>query len=62
MITLLRTLRLWQLKTKWKLAFWQFIDKQSTDLMKHPEELEKKFISEIAKIIHQNDTLDESDK
>lgn len=53
MITLLRSIRLWQLKTKWQLAFWQFVDKQAIDLIKNPEELEKKFMDSIAKLIHE---------
>ncbi len=38
MITLFRMIRLWQLRTKWKLAFYQFLDKQ----LKNLEEPEKK--------------------
>ncbi len=53
MITLLRSIRLWQLRTKWQLAFWQFVDKQAMDLIKNPEELEKKFMDSIAKLIHE---------
>lgn len=52
MITLFRMVRLWQISTKWKLAFWQFADKQARELLKNPEELEKKFIKELADIIH----------
>ncbi|MBD5551978.1 MAG: hypothetical protein HDQ96_12535 [Lachnospiraceae bacterium] len=62
MITLFRMLRLLQLKTKWKLAFWQFIDRQAMELIKNPEELEKKFISEIAKIIHEDNILNNVSK
>ena len=52
MITLYRALKLWQLHTKWELAFWQFIDKQAKELLKNPEEIEKKFVSALAEIIH----------
>ena len=52
MITLIRTIRLWQLRTKWRLALWQFIDQQASELLKNPEEIEKKFVSAIAEIIH----------
>ena len=52
MITLIRTIRLWQLRTKWRLALWQFIDKQANELLKNPEEIEKKFVSALAEIIH----------
>ena len=51
MITLFRAIRLWQLKTKWKLAFWQFVDKQAMGIIKNPEEIEKKFVDSIAKLI-----------
>ena len=52
MITLFRVIRLWQIRTKWRLAFWQFIDKQARELLKNQEETEKKFVSALADIIH----------
>ena len=52
MITLFRAIRLWQLRTKYRLALWQFIDKQATELLKNPEEIEKKLVSALAEIIH----------
>ena len=52
MITLYRVLKLWQLRIKWRLALWQFIDKQASELLKNPEEFEKKFVSALAEIIH----------
>ena len=52
MITLFRAIRLWQLRTKYRLALWQFIDKQASELLKNPEEFEKKFVSALAEIIH----------
>ena len=52
MITLFRAIRLWQLRIKWRLAIWQFIDQQSKELLKNPEEIEKKFVSALAEIIH----------
>ena len=52
MITLFRAIRLWQLRTKYRLALWQFVDQQSKELLKNPEEIEKKFVSALAEIIH----------
>ena len=52
MITLFRWIILQQKKIKWELALWQFIDKQATGLLKNPEEIEKKFVSALAEIIH----------
>ena len=52
MITLFRAIRLWQLRTKYRLALWQFIDQQAKELLKNPEEIEKKFVSALAEIIH----------
>lgn len=52
MITLIRMVRLFQLKVKWQLAMYQFIDKYAKELMKNPEEIEKKFVASIAEIIH----------
>jgi hypothetical protein len=54
MITLFRMFRCWQLRTKWQLAIWQFIDKQAMKLIKNPEELEKKFMDSLAKVIHES--------
>ena len=52
MITLFRAIRLWQLRTKYRLALWQFIDKQAKELLKKPEEMQKEFVSALAEIIH----------
>ena len=52
MITLFRMIRLWQLRTKYRLALWQFVDQQATELLKNPEEIEKKFVSALVEIIH----------
>ena len=52
MTTLIRWIILQQKKIKWELAIWQFIDKQATELLKNPEEIEKKFVSALAEIIH----------
>ena len=52
MITLFRAIRLWQLRTKWRLAMYQFIDQQAKELLKNPEEIEKKIVSALAEIIH----------
>lgn len=56
MITLFRMLRLWQLKTKWRLAIWQFIDNQAMELIKNPDELEKKFVDSLSRLIHETNT------
>ena len=52
MITLIRWIILQQKKIKWELALWQFIDKQASELLKNHEEIEKKFVSALAEIIH----------
>ena len=52
MITLFRAIRLWQIRTKYRLALWQFIDQQAKELLKNPDEIEKKFVSALAEIIH----------
>ena len=58
MITLIRWIILQQKKIKWELALWQFIDKQATELLKNPEEIEKKFVSALAEIIHNEEKKD----
>ena len=58
MITLFRWILLKQKKIKWELALWQFIDKQASELLKNPEEFEKKFVSALAEIIHNEEKKD----
>lgn len=52
MITLIRYIRLIQLRVKWKLALYQYLDKQMMEFVKHPEEIEKKIIPYLAELIH----------
>ena len=52
MIKLFRWILLKQKKIKWELALWQFIDQQAKELLKNPEEIEKKLVSALAEIIH----------
>ncbi len=54
MITLFRMIRLWQLRTKWSLAFWKFVDKQVMELSKNPEELKNKFAEFLVELIHES--------
>lgn len=61
MITLFRMIRFWQLKMKWKLSFIQIFDKIAMEIIKDPEEFEKKFVSAIAEIIH-NENLSKANK
>lgn len=62
MITLFRYIFYRMKEIKYKFIFWQFIDKELTELVKNPEELEKKFIAEIAKFIHESNKLNETGK
>jgi len=52
MITLFRWILLKQKEIKWKLAFWQFADKRLMEIIKNPEEIEKKIIPYLAELIH----------
>ena len=60
MITLFRWILLKQKKIKWELALWQFIDQQAKELLKNPEEIEKKFVSALAEIIHNENSKKDS--
>ena len=60
MITLIRWIILQQKKIKWELALWQFIDQQASELLKNPEEIEKKFVSALAEIIHNENSKKDS--
>lgn len=54
MITLYRYVLLKQKQIKYKLAFWQFVDQQMKELIKNPEELEKKLVTALAQIVHES--------
>lgn len=56
MITLFRMFRCWQLRAKWRLALWQFIDKQAMELINDPENLEKRLLDSFAKMIHESNS------
>ena len=58
MITLFRWILLKQKKIKWELALWKLIDKQASELLKNPEEIEKKIVSALAEIIHNEEKKD----
>ena len=58
MITLFRWILLKQKKIKWELALWHLIDKQSSELLKNPEQIEKKIVSALAEIIHNEEKKD----
>ena len=58
MITLVRWYIMKTKEIKYRLALWQFIDKQTSELLKNPEEFEKKFISALAEIIHNEEKKD----
>lgn len=58
MITLIRWLLLQQKKIKWELAFWQFVDKQANEMIKSPEEIEKKIIPYLAELVHNSNYRD----
>ena len=60
MITLFRWILLKQKKIKWELALWQLIDKQASELLKNPEEIEKKIVSALAEIIHNDNPKKDS--
>ena len=60
MITLFRWILLKQKKIKWELALWQFIDQQAKELLKNPEEIEKKLVSALAEIIHNDNPKKDS--
>ncbi len=60
MITLFRWFLLKHKEIKWKLAFWQFADKQLMEIMKNPEAVEKKIMPYLAELIR-HDTAKEND-
>ncbi len=61
MITLFRWVLLKQKEIKWRLAFWQFIDKQLMEIIKNPEGIEKKIMPYLAEIIHNSNNKNGSE-
>lgn len=55
MITLIRYYMMKSKEMKYRLMVWQFIDKLFDELVKHPEEIEKKIISYIADAVTEKD-------
>ena len=53
MITLIRWYLLKAKEIKLKLAFWSFIDQIVNEIVKNGDGVEKKLISEITKLIHE---------
>ncbi len=60
MITLFRIWRLHQLRTKWQLAMWQFVDKQLMEIVKNPEEIEKRIMPYLAEMISKSNNKTEN--
>ena len=52
MITLFRMMVVKYIKTRWECAFWMEFNKQANELVKHPENIEKKILPYLAEIIH----------
>ena len=51
MITLFRLYMIKAEEIKYKLAFWKIVDKTIAELAKHPEELEKKLIDSVVRLV-----------
>ncbi len=60
MITLFRKIRLFQLRTKWQLAMWQFVDKQLMEIVKNPKEIEKRIMPYLAEMISKSNNKTEN--
>ena len=52
MITLIRLIIIKYIKTRWQCAFWMELNKQANELIKHPENIEKKIMPFIAEAVH----------
>lgn len=52
MITFFRWYRMKAKEIKWKLIFWQLVDRHAAQLVKHPEEFEKALVRRLAGILH----------
>lgn len=65
MITLYRLIRIWQMRIKFKFDFYVLFDimlkKGTKHILENSEDIEKKFVHEIAKIIHDTN-MNKTDK
>lgn len=52
MITLYRMIRLWQLRTKYKLTLYTLLEEGIKYISDNRENIENKFVHEFAEIIH----------
>ncbi len=55
MVTLIRYYMMKAKAIKYRLMVWQFIDRLFDELVKHPEEIEKKIIGYIADAVTEKD-------
>lgn len=60
MITLFRWVLLKQKEIKYKLAFWQFADKQLMEIVKNPKEIEKRIMPYLAEMISKSNNKTEN--
>ena len=58
MITLVRLIILKYIKTKWQLAFWMEFNKQANNLIKNPENIEKKIFPYIVDAIQKANAVE----
>lgn len=57
MITLFRWYLYKAKLIKWKLAIMQEFDRQAMNIIKHPEDIEKKILPYLAQIIHDSNSI-----
>lgn len=58
MITLVRLIYIKVVKTKWEFALWYELNKQAKELVKHPENIEKKILPYIVDAIQKASILE----
>ena len=60
MVTLYRWILLKQKQIKYKLALYQFLDKYIIEIIKHPENIEKKILPYLAEIISETNKTNDN--
>ena len=60
MITLFRLYMIKAKEIKYRLAFWNIVDRVIKELAKHPEEIEKKLTDSVVRLIVGNNTETET--
>lgn len=62
MITLIRWYMMKAKEIKMRLAFWSLLEQLTNEIVENKEDIEKKLVSEIAKLVHESNQKNKDSK